>query len=189
MKSFIATLFLLFTLASISFGATCAPQFQNGDIGDWDLALNIASINGSAFPAQPVADEPTFSFPQMPSGKPGLRVKPGKYWMKAQTYGSVTTPAHNEANMYVLTKALSGAGGTLTISGYCPRANYGFASIHFVDAKGDSRQAPGGTLWSTNWMTLNLVIPPGTMKVRLYISGDADRTGGPIMFDNVCITP
>jgi hypothetical protein len=158
-------------------------QFADGSISGWDLELNVCSINGTQFPARPTPDAPAFSFPTMPSGAPGLKLHPGKYWMLALDKNN---PAHNETNKYFLTKMVDTKGGVVSLKCYCPKANNGFMSIYVktdkLDEIGVGNQVATG--WGTKWMDLKFTIPAGKCKITLFMSGDATQSGSDMSIDS-----
>ena len=162
-------------------------QFQDGSISGWDLELNVCSANGTTYPARPVPDPPAFSFPTMPSGKPGLKLHPGKYWM-AMEPGDITPP-HNETNKYLLTKTVETKGGEVSLKVFCPAKNNGFMTIYVKTERLDEH-GPGmkvATGFTTQWMNLKFTIPPGPCFITLFFSGDAKQTGADMSIDEFFI--
>jgi hypothetical protein len=162
------------------------PQFQDGSISGWNLLLNVCSLNGTQYPARPTPDAPAFSFPTMPSGKPGLKLHPGKYYM---LQNGPTSPAHNETNKYWMDKTITTKGGEVSLSVLCQSKNNGFMTIYL---KTDKLEEEGcgscvATGWGTKWMPLKFTIPAGTVKISLFFSGDAMQTGADMSVDNFLI--
>jgi hypothetical protein len=157
------------------------PQFQNGSIDGWNLILNVCSLNGTQYPAKPVADPPKFEFPHMPSGKPGLLLHPGKYLMLKN---GPTSPEHNETNKYIIQQMVNTKGGEVSLKVLCASPNNGFMSVLLKTEKfeeeGWGKQVATG--YTTKWMPLKFTIPPGQCLITLFFGGDANQTGA-----NMCI--
>jgi hypothetical protein len=162
------------------------PQFQKGSIDGWELLLNVCSLNGTQYPAKPTADPPAFSFPTMPSGKPGLKLHPGKYHMLAN---GPTSPAHNETNKYWLSKMHFTKGGEVSLSVLCQSQNNGFVTVYLKTEQfyqeGCGKQVATG--YGTGWMNLKFTIPVGQCLISLFFSGDAMQTGADMSVDNFMV--
>jgi hypothetical protein len=158
-------------------------QFTKGSLNDWNLELNVCSLNGTQYPARPVADPPSFSFPTMPSGKPGLKVHPGKYWMLEN---GPTSPAHNETNKYFLSAMINTKGGEVSLKTLCQKANNGYITIYLKTDKFNELGTGKGvaTGYTTNWMPLKFNIPAGQCLITIFLSGDAMQTGADISIDS-----
>jgi hypothetical protein len=162
------------------------PQFQDGSISGWNMTLNVCSLNGTQYPAKPVADHPRFEFATMPSGKPGLKLHPGKYLMLAN---GPTSPEHNETNKYWIDKTVYSKGGEVTLSVLCQSQNNGFMTIYLKTDKFDEIGCGNkvATGYGTAWMPLRFMIPTGRCVISLFFSGDAMQTGADMSIDRFFI--
>jgi len=164
-------------------------QFQ-GDLGGWQLTFNNSSPGQTCLPAQPKANPPSFSFPNMgPNNSVGLSAHPGQYWIAPAPGMHPNFKGTNTPNTYLLEKTLpaTNKGGVATLKARCLALSNQFLAVHIsTDFQGVG--ACVAKLWNapfpgkpaepfTNFKDLSFTIPAGACSITLWLSPDVKGTG------------
>jgi hypothetical protein len=163
-------------------------QFGQADLNGWNLTLNNGTWNQLCKPAKPVADPPTFSFPQLgPNNVVGLSARPGNYWNDPQPPNMPV--GSNTGNTYMLSKVLpaTNKGGQATLKARCLKLSNQFLAVYIsTDMLGCGSCV--GKLWNapfpgkpaapyTNFQELKFTVPAGICQIQIHLQSDINRTG------------